>query len=519
MATVCALVCWGGRTGKTVTFTDAGDIVNSTNHGLPDGFKIVFSTTGTLPVGITSGITYYTKLGTDNNKFTLWTDGTLTTQVTFTGTGTGTHNAKSDLIVNPSIRLAPYGLSNLSRWGAYGEELIYDGVGTAQAALAAFVDENDVVKVEIGEAFKSIVTYGFNVSLLSPDFTISTHINGIRSEGFHFGVVGAGFIFWQEISYSNGIRPLGSGVTIDGVSFFTSLNNNYAMQIGGTTTVINCIAYATGSPANTFGFYITSGTTQAIFINNLALGFDGTNGRGISFDGYNAPYLYFAHNQAHKNSVGIRMNTVTANQDGWYYNNISFGNTINWSTYNNESFNAAKNNCGGAGDSPWFKGVDTSITTLTTADFADWVNNDFRPASALSVQVDSALAGFRTTKTDIADKERPNYNSGSAEIYDCGCYEFDRGIARPASHTLTLTNVVVGSRVHIRDQADTVTHYDDIASASSVVIPITVYGDSRDNWRIKVRKASSGTTYIPYETLMTATAGSSSIYVSQIPDE
>ena len=89
------------------------------------------------------------------------------------------------------------------------------------------------------------------------------------------------------------------------------------------------------------------------------------------------------------------------------------------------------------------------------------------------------------------------------------------------NHSLTLTNVVVGSRIAIRDQADTTTLYDQIAAASTVVITLQVYvfGSAVNNWRIKVRKASSGTTYIPYETLMTATVGASSIYVAQIPDE
>jgi len=89
------------------------------------------------------------------------------------------------------------------------------------------------------------------------------------------------------------------------------------------------------------------------------------------------------------------------------------------------------------------------------------------------------------------------------------------------THTLTLTNVVTGSRIAIRDQANTTTLYDQLAAASTVVIPLSVYagGSALNNWHIKIRKASSGTTYIPYETLMTATPGSSSIYVSQIPDE
>lgn len=88
------------------------------------------------------------------------------------------------------------------------------------------------------------------------------------------------------------------------------------------------------------------------------------------------------------------------------------------------------------------------------------------------------------------------------------------------THTLTLTNVVVGSRVFIRDQANTTTHYDQIAGASTVVIPLQVYvgGSPLNNWSIKVRKSSAAPKQLPYETSMTATAGSSSIFVSQVPD-
>jgi hypothetical protein len=88
------------------------------------------------------------------------------------------------------------------------------------------------------------------------------------------------------------------------------------------------------------------------------------------------------------------------------------------------------------------------------------------------------------------------------------------------THTLTLTNVVVGSRIAIRDQGNTTTLYDQVAAASTVVIPLSVYagGSALNNWRIRIRKSSAAPKYLPYETLMTATPGSSSIYVSQLPD-
>ena len=116
------------------------------------------------------------------------------------------------------------------------------------------------------------------------------------------------------------------------------------------------------------------------------------------------------------------------------------------------------------------------------------------------------------------------FSLGRGNAVHIGALSF--GVARLptdpiGTHTLTLTNVGVGSRVAVRDQANTTTLYDQIAAASTVVIPLDVYapGSPLNEWRIKIRKASSGIAYIPYETLMTATVGSSSIYVSQIPDE
>lgn len=86
----------------------------------------------------------------------------------------------------------------------------------------------------------------------------------------------------------------------------------------------------------------------------------------------------------------------------------------------------------------------------------------------------------------------------------------------PISCSLTFTNVVIGSRVHISDQANIVTHFDAIASASSITATVPIYGDARDSWRIKVRKASEPAPfYRPFTTLYTAAAGTDSIYIKQ----
>lgn len=87
--------------------------------------------------------------------------------------------------------------------------------------------------------------------------------------------------------------------------------------------------------------------------------------------------------------------------------------------------------------------------------------------------------------------------------------------------TLTLTNVVVGSRVHVEKQSDGTTFYDDVAATSTAVISLSAYGAGSvfNDLRIKVRKGTTAPTYQPWETLATAVVGSNSIYVSQILDE
>ena len=87
--------------------------------------------------------------------------------------------------------------------------------------------------------------------------------------------------------------------------------------------------------------------------------------------------------------------------------------------------------------------------------------------------------------------------------------------------TLTLNNVVIGSRIHIETQGDGTTLHDSVADATDETIVLSAYasGSAYNDLRIKVRKASESPTYKPYETLATAISGSASIYVSQIPDE
>jgi hypothetical protein len=89
--------------------------------------------------------------------------------------------------------------------------------------------------------------------------------------------------------------------------------------------------------------------------------------------------------------------------------------------------------------------------------------------------------------------------------------------------TVTLTNLVVDSAIEIQDQALTTSFANRTATGTTEAFTLQVYaaGSALNSLRIKVRKGTTGSSkaYIPWETLLTATVGSTSIYVAQVADE
>lgn len=521
---VYSLVCWGGLTGKVVSISASTDVVTLTNHGLRNGAKLWPS--GTLPSELNASTPVYAR-STGKNTFTLHTSaaGAIanTGQILFAGSSTyAAVTLKSDLVASPSTALAAYGLSNLSRWGSSGSERVYDGLNAFYSARSADTSNLTDEVCELGEDFLNTLSSQLAISVKAASWRITSTINGVRTPAFHYGVINAGFTVLWGTANNTIIACLADRCTLDG---FTSQANSsganlICIDIQGPLSLVNKMI--------AIGFFV--GTGWGIGLRSPAV--DCVNSVAI---GSNLGIVPYNQNRALRilncisafNTTGIQTNN-TSGLTVEIYNTVSIGNTTNWTA----GFPAtASNNAGlsdGGGGYTGGTPVGSSPMALTSSNFVNYTGSgtapnwttvpDFRPASG-SPAIDAGVVYYGISSYDIADAESPSYNNGGAEYYDVGPYEFDKGFGpHPASHTLTLTNVVVGSRVHIRDQADTVTHYDDIASASSVVIPITVYGDSRDNWRIKVRKASAALYFRPWETIMTATAGSSSIYVSQIPD-
>ena len=511
MATVYSLICWGGRTGKTVTFTDAGDVVNLTRHGLRDGTGVVFSNSGgALPTGLTAGTTYYSKQGADSGKFTLWTDATLTTQVTFTGAGTGTHTVKGVYFLSLTT-------AQLARYGTAGSERIYDGLVSWNSGRSG-ASPLDAEVCELGENFIDRQTSTIYLAVPAATVRIETKVNGVRSAAFHFGIVNSGYCLHAETGGIDQLYINVPNVTLDGFSLtcISGWYSTYHIRVQKhLVTISNMVIIGgggqTGPNSYGVGIKLEDAAPIATVDRNVLIGCS----RGIHTTGY-AVGVRITNNLATKNTVGLYSDS---NMSGVYYNNISVGNTTNYSASTGAGI--ASNNAGLSGEA-WMFGTGSTRLTAATSDFYGYGSSplDLRPANSASPQVDSGAGFYGVSTLDIQESERPNYNNGGAEGFDVGPYEFDHGYGpRPASHVLTLTNVVIGSRVFIEDQAKTTTHYDQIAIGSTVVIPVTLYSDSRDNWRIKIRQATNAPYYQPYETQMTATVGSSSIYVNQLPDQ
>lgn len=405
MATVYSLVCWGGLNGKTVTMTIASPcVVTSTNHGLKNGTGIVFTTTGALPTGVTSGTTYYAG-NVATSTFNLYDTQAnavasgSTGRVNTSGSQSGTHTAKS------AYRNS---LSDLSRWGS---TRIYDGLvswNTGRAGASAF----DTEVCEIGEAFTEIVSSDLTISVPSAATTITTYVNGTRSANgaswygaYHSGTYGNGYKFQRTPNGSNPSISLskyrtvldGFTVTLSGAGYTNGGVGATAPQCGFRNMYI--VGRFDGA-----GNGIQLNAALAFAVNNIVIGWGG----GIYVNNYNSG-MTIANNTSCKNTTGFTSNSTT-NILGFYYNNISIGNTTNWGTA--AGFEGATNNYGLSGDTKWVTTGGTSGTIATT-DFTDYTNNDYRPAAITSPQVETAVEYYGATAYDIADSVRPSYTGSN----------------------------------------------------------------------------------------------------------
>jgi hypothetical protein len=444
MATVYSLICFGGRDGKTVTFTDAGDVVNLTNHGLRDGTGVVFTdNSNTLPTGLSKDTTYYAK-STGTNTFTLYTTSGLTTQVTFTGTGSGTHKVKSAYYV---------GLSDKSRWTYGGTEYIYESLKAwRDARNTAGVSVYTPEVCEIGMGWVDVTTAVVAIDWAAPSTTITTVVNGSRvADAFHNGVIGstalssAGYCIYG--SGASCIDASAGNVTVDGLFFVVANSSGICFSSTRFGAVVKNNVFRGNKPAGASSqaaIRLNTPSCVCSIYNNIWLEIGG--GGLFTMANQGAGSLVY-NNLAHNCNVGFY--AEGSSNRGFYYNNISVGNDTNW-TAAPSSIEGAGYNGGESGNTPWNTGTATAITTFDSTDFTNYTTHDFRPASSAAPQVETGTAVPSGVNADIVAGYRPSYINVTTDKWDLGPFEYDWGNGLPpVVRSLDFTGLVSGSQVVI----------------------------------------------------------------------
>lgn len=457
MSTVYSLICFGGRTGKTVTFTDAGDVVNLTSHGLRPGAGVVFSTTGSLPTGLTAGTTYYAKQGADANKFLLYPTSADaiagSNQVTFSGTGSGTHTVKGAYFSGLTS-------DQKARYGSSGSERIYDGLAAWNSGRSG-ASKLDVEVCEIGEAWDDWLASQLTINVPAGAIRIETRVAGARSSGFHGGQISSGTTNYgyvaRRINYSDAAIVFGTAnITIDGITVMRESGGYGPTGITATAGfrgfVINTIAIGlSGSGTGISGPGVAGG-----LINCLSTGW----GTGISVPTY-AEGVMLANCTAVKNTNGIMGSANYQPCYAYVYNTIALGNTTtNWDTSATvaSGFRYCTNNAGGTGEA-WktTTGSRVEITEASpfSATFTNFTSNDFTPKDTSSQLVDAGAEYYGAYAYDVADDVRPSYENGTTTYYDIGAFEFDHGYGlAPVTISLSFPGVVSTSEIRIYKVSD-----------------------------------------------------------------
>jgi len=460
VSTVYSLIAWGGLTGKTVTLTIASPcVVTSTDHGLRDGTGLRFkSNSDTLPTGLTADVTYYAK-STAANTFNLYSDAALTTIINTSGSQSGTHILRSLLVADPASALAPYGLSDLSRWGTSGSERVYDGLvswNTGRSGAGAF----DAEVAELGMAFTEVLATVFAPTVPSAVIQIISTVNEVRTGAYHAGVINSGYILYRTLGNNTPTSDIPYRGIFDG---FTIQNANGGYNPHGISMTVPATA------------------RKMVVLGNMSWGSTGIENRGsnaiveyclVSGWTYGFIVTYGIANQTIQNCIATKnyygFYGVGSNQSVVCFNNISFGNQISdYTGLSGTGYSAGYNmaETDGMGGylhgAPWASGSNPSysISTADALNFGgtNWAaTDDFSPAASTSPQVDAGVNYYLRSLYDLADQEAPAYNNGGAEGVDIGCYEFDLGYGpHPASTTVTFTGVYAGSEIRVYNAAGT----------------------------------------------------------------
>ena len=327
MATVYALICWCGKNGKTVTFTDAGDVVNLASHGIRSGYPmpLVFTDNGnTLPTGLAKNTTYYGAIGADGGKFLLYPTNADaiagTNQVTFTGAGSGTHKVKSAYY---------YDLSSVSRWTLGGTEHVYDSLTAMVSGFSSAIDSTYDAVAEIVGQWDDVATSGASITSVCNTLLVTTLVNGSRSTAFHDRLFGTGYRVYSTNTSQGCVTAQSYGITLDGfeITYGGATNNSSYMVAFGTLAGDLTVRNMLGSCASTGAIHGVQIATGVTAYNNIVAGIPGST-TYTAFRNTTGNLSRCYNNIAVGNPIGFE--ATSGGGHGYFYNNIAVGNVVNW---------------------------------------------------------------------------------------------------------------------------------------------------------------------------------------------
>jgi len=499
------LTCLGLSTA--VTLSTSTDAVTLANHGMPVGHAFRFlATSTTLPsiggVQVSPDTTYYvsaSSLAAGTFLISSMADGSDALDITAAGSA----------VKIVGEYWASRTVDQKARYGTAGSERVYAGMNAADTAIDAMTtDYSKDIVIEVYDAWTDYQGGGVGADFAFKwrSMTVHSKVGTTRTPAYHVGVFGAGYVL-QTPSQVTQLLYRGMTFTVDGLEFLgtaASPTTGAAVRAFALNcTVRNCLAYG--------GYYgIWATAVGAVAHHNVVI----SAVKGIQHNSSNAADTAQCYNNIVAKCTDGFVNTGGSYTPSW--NNIAIGCTNPWS--------AAPTNCflgNNASDNgtPW----GTSPVTLAAdfSDFMDYANNDFRPATASKLQVNSGITLEGVATTDIADHTVPNYQASTYpnNVIDIGAFEFDHGEGlAPQQVTISLTGMVQGSVLGIYKDSDgsEIVAPTTIGASGSHSLTYSYTGDTAIT--VKVRKGSAAPKYLPYQYSGTITTTGFSLNVSQIPD-
>ncbi len=279
----------------TITMTIASPaVVSWTSHGRVAGDKVIFTTTGALPTGVTAGTVYYviaTGLGTNSFQFSTTPGGSA---VNTSGSQSGTHTGYPGYTAAQSI-----GTNGTSNTGNVWTNIWARGTPTESSGADIVVGSGDTNQIFINAQYDTLSNLETTTQIVTHGSGLTSFTKNIAAPLFYVSAVGSASA--PVVSYSSDTNT----------GLFWPSADNFAFTVGGVEAMRLLPHGTTGKPQLTIGStsvfgFATLGVTnthsyEAIAVNspsrasgspnNDANGYirfqDGGNGSTFSFGGYN----------------------------------------------------------------------------------------------------------------------------------------------------------------------------------------------------------------------------------------